>query len=587
MNVELIKNDKKMKKILIFIFAVVMTANGFSQTAYQQKCHQIFIKYAKMFTIGSGEKWGQNEDFAFSQVGYSEDEASKGLLTTFMLGYCAKTGKSYDALKKQIEAEYAAARKLMTPDEKFVLKVNEESKVPYGRAKWQSAVDLKEWSEKSEFETLEQHQKRLQEQSRPKLDEFIYNNVNNEISENFWRMDFGDYNADKQELQVLFSDNNKNYTIKDKINVSPQNAKYLKSHCYSGDPKLYSDGAIQSFGDDGMDDNGNMKSYWDEKGNLRYDVKNDVLVMEYDTYELCVINNEIFAPRYFYISSDFGEWKFDVSENVPLVKFNYDDWYGKPQRLKGYTFDYQEYAKTFKEQAAALQAEREAEEARLIEQQRKEDSAAIAGFNAKIYETLKSYNQKLKDNQYNIKHFSIEGDEPMTVNDQQLFYDKCHRIEYEYEKYKKQIKDDYWAVKNQCFNFYDSTEEFDKYYCQGLNVLVAQTDYRNVMRQLEQNKASIAQVNFQKEMNNNSFMNVISEQPVDYTEINKYRSQLLEWVGTLKTKPYYDEVLDFLINNNSGLYKEYAKNGGKFSSKAEFYDAFVSGDYKNILKSKK
>jgi hypothetical protein len=116
---------------------------------------------------------------------------------------------------------------------------------------------------------------------------------------------------------------------------------------------------------------------------------------------------------------------------------------------------------------------------------------------------------------------------------------------------------------------------------------VAQTDYRNVMRQLEQNKASIAQVNFQKEMNNNSFMNVISEQPVDYTEINKYRSQLLEWVGTLKTKPYYDEVLDFLINNNSGLYKEYAKNGGKFSSKAEFYDAFVSGDYKNILKSKK
>jgi hypothetical protein len=107
------------------------------------------------------------------------------------------------------------------------------------------------------------------------------------------------------------------------------------------------------------------------------------------------------------------------------------------------------------------------------------------------------------------------------------------------------------------------------------------------MSQLEENKLAIAQVNFQKEMNNNSFMNVISEQPVDYTKINEYRRKLLEWVSTLKSKSYYDDVIDFLINNNAALGREFSKNGSKFDSKSEFYNAYISGDYKNILKGKK
>ncbi len=124
-----------MKNILIWTLAVMMmtAGNTFAQTAYQSKCRQIFIKYMKTFVIGMGEKWGQAEEIGFSQSGYSEDNAMTSL-TLIMMGYCAKTGKSYDALRKQIQAEFVAARKLMTPEEKFTMKVNEESKVPYGRA---------------------------------------------------------------------------------------------------------------------------------------------------------------------------------------------------------------------------------------------------------------------------------------------------------------------------------------------------------------------------------------------------------------------------------------------------------------------
>ena len=49
----------------------------------------------------------------------------------------------------------------------------------------------------------------------------------------------------------------------------------------------------------------------------------------------------------------------------------------------------------------------------------------------------------------------------------------------------------------------------------------------------------------------------------------------------------YDDVIDFLINNNAALGREFSKSGSKFDSKSEFYDAYISGDYKNILKGKK
>ena len=42
-----------------------------------------------------------------------------------------------------------------------------------------------------------------------------------------------------------------------------------------------------------------------------------------------------------------------------------------------------------------------------------------------------------------------------------------------------------------------------------------------------------------------------------------------------------------LITNNAALSKEFTKNGAKFSSKAEFYEAFTGGDYKAVLKGTK
>lgn len=576
-----------MKTILTIILAVLFAANSFAQTAYQQKCNQIFVKYMKLIAAGMGSKWGAAEQIALGNSGYSEKGAA--IIKPILMGYCINTGKNYDAMCKQLDAEYAAARKLMNADEKFAWKINEESQVPYGRAKWQSAADFKEWSQKGEFETTEQHESRLKEQARPKMDELLYENINKEMSDNFWKMHLGDYNADKQELQVFFIDKARNYQISRTINVSPQNAKHLKTHCYSSaDPEIFLDGVKQYFRDDGQDDEGNQKVYRDENGELRYYVNNEVVVMEYDTYEICIIDNKIFLPRFFNISSDFGEWQFDMSEEFPFVKYNYDDWVGKSQYLKGYVFDYQQYAATVADQIAEMQKQQEAEAARLAAQKAREDSVAITNYNRQLLHTVDSLNKVLAANKYNINHLAVSIDfERIAENDQWLFSRKNDELISVSHKYERQINEDYDAARKEYSKLYSTKEDFDKYYCQGLERLAAQTEYRNAMLQLQQNKNSIAQVNFQKEINNNNFFNVISDQPVDYTDANEYRRRLLAWVAQYKSQPYYDEIVDFLITNNAALSKEFTKNGAKFSSKAEFYEVFTSGDYKAVLKGKK
>ena len=63
--------------------------------------------------------------------------------------------------------------------------------------------------------------------------------------------------------------------------------------------------------------------------------------------------------------------------------------------------------------------------------------------------------------------------------------------------------------------------------------------------------------------------------------------QLLKKVQYHKGKYYYDEVVDMMFAADASMTKEWEKKGSFFSSRNEFYEAYVSGDYKNVLKEKK
>lgn len=62
--------------------------------------------------------------------------------------------------------------------------------------------------------------------------------------------------------------------------------------------------------------------------------------------------------------------------------------------------------------------------------------------------------------------------------------------------------------------------------------------------------------------------------------------QILRKVQYHKGKYYYGEVLEMMFSADAIMTKEWEKNGQYFSSKNEFYEAYISGYYKKILKEK-
>jgi len=58
-------------------------------------------------------------------------------------------------------------------------------------------------------------------------------------------------------------------------------------------------------------------------------------------------------------------------------------------------------------------------------------------------------------------------------------------------------------------------------------------------------------------------------------------------INECKNKSYYPQVMDLVIETNKGLNKEWSKNGQYFQSKTEFYEVFLSDNYKQIVKEKK
>lgn len=63
--------------------------------------------------------------------------------------------------------------------------------------------------------------------------------------------------------------------------------------------------------------------------------------------------------------------------------------------------------------------------------------------------------------------------------------------------------------------------------------------------------------------------------------------QILRKVQNHQGKYYYDEVLEMMFAADAAMTKEWEKNGQLFSSRNEFYEAYVSGEYKNVLKEKR
>jgi hypothetical protein len=73
----------------------------------------------------------------------------------------------------------------------------------------------------------------------------------------------------------------------------------------------------------------------------------------------------------------------------------------------------------------------------------------------------------------------------------------------------------------------------------------------------------------------------------DFDKIKKDKKGMIQKVADFKNRAVYPEVVKFVIANNKELSKKWEKEGNYFADETELYESFVSGDYKNILNTKK
>ena len=73
----------------------------------------------------------------------------------------------------------------------------------------------------------------------------------------------------------------------------------------------------------------------------------------------------------------------------------------------------------------------------------------------------------------------------------------------------------------------------------------------------------------------------------DFDKIKKDKKSIIQKVASFKNNSDYESVIIFVIENNKELGKKWQKEGPFFENQIEFYEAFVSGEYKEILKSRK
>lgn len=132
-------------------------------------------------------------------------------------------------------------------------------------------------------------------------------------------------------------------------------------------------------------------------------------------------------------------------------------------------------------------------------------------------------------------------------------------------------RNDYW---NQYSTLYFSRAEFDSLYNISEKFFLDDVSFRHGLKTDIQEIASML-----AGLKSAKFKDGLTGKQKDVI-------QILRKVQYHKGKYYYGEVLEMMFSADAIMTKEWEKNGQYFSSKNEFYEAYISGYYKKILKEK-
>lgn len=556
-----------MKKLIMSIIGIFVCLSVYSQTAYQNKCSQIFMKYWKIFTLG--KQMTQGDRWAMEYIGTYEK--AKDYLKVASLNYLVETGRDPDVLLKQMEKEYEAAKSLMTKQEKTEYRIDEERKTNFGRVKWDAVLVFLKWADKGEYEKTEDYIKRLTNESHPVYDSIMYHHIKLFMKDNPWTFQYESYNADKEKLYVKFYDKIGENSWGHYIDCPPAEAEKIKRACEPQEYPIY--------------DEGDFKLQMDCDLEFYYDLSN------------VLTDGKDFIADKFYIDSYFGNFVLSNKvDGIFEIQIKYDELrlqdlniVALDKYMKGHIFNYKQYVANNRERELLARKEQAIRDSIAKREKFLKDSLDYIKYSKMIDSVYNECNHDLEVDEYNVKNYRITSKATISPSNPKASYDEVlDKIRDERHQKKMEIK----SFHDKCWNeygngnYFQTLNDFDKYFCKGLDTLDAEIDLRIITKFIDKNSYKVDQIDFRKPKTN-SFIAEYLDAQKDYSDINTMRETIMDAISKCKGKYIYELAIDYLIFKNGPMRADYYKNGSKFSSKAEFYEAYTSGYYKQHLKLKK
>ncbi|MDR0604050.1 MAG: hypothetical protein LBG80_07090 [Bacteroidales bacterium] len=510
---------------------------------------------------------GFNNLFAQQQTEYEKKNAE--LLSQIKIKWGAKVAEEVNAsaerdgykkfsqsfaeisLLDALESAFGGAP--LTPEQRkriepFVWYAKEWGKIQnlrrdFDNIKLSIKIDFQKWNQKGEFEKQSDFEERQQNQSQKKFIEICIEKIKAKINE------FGDYDLYRELL--TYESENETFPIYFKFN----------GWKWSNELKI----PISKAED--------FKTEWND------------LEWQKNEYDWCFFENTL-LPTTITLQKSNTKYNFaPPAEKQQEISFVFNDFGVENKYLKDFVFKYS-IAKEI-----AQQEER---------QKQIRDSLEFATYNERLDSIVNNYNRKLLEISYNINKKTITKSYRLDKNNiedelslKRDFEEQSNSIKEEFEDLSNKLKRQYETEYQINGKLFANKDEFGSFYARGNDTYQIEIQRRKEeeektekLNYLSSNAEFIQLIKF-KDVKWPYYLQAINQYAnAGYTNVIEMK-RIISLMDKIKEKPYYPQAVDIVVKNNEKLNKEYTKNGQYFRDKVEFYESFISGNYKDILKAKK
>jgi len=520
--------------ILLF-FLVINSINAQQQTTYQKKILEIEKKYVKKMLIGQG-KWSQRSE---AELFYANAEYLNAVLAIGLMGApqyiegFKNEMKQAEKLKTSSDFQREKEEKLKKEKKENEIKQQKKEdafeRTDIGIIKKNIKTAFEKWNQKGEFEKQTDYENRLQNQSQNAFDQICIEQIKSEINNKdyYLNKELLPYNADNEFFNVKFKINNLEWLSK--INIPIANAE-------------------------------NFKNNW-------LDLERTI-----NNYDWCFVENTL-CPTVITLSDENSKYQFTLSlQNQKEITYSFEDLDIENQYLNNYIFNFNDVRKI---------------EIKIAQDKLAKDSMLIKSYNDKLETYFQNLNNELLTNKYNIDKMVILEYDKITNNKvenaEDNYEESMELLTTNYNSINSRLKIAFDIAYDKVNQLFETKEEFEKYYIQGKEGLLTEIEKR---KEKEEEEKIINYFNF-----NLIFLESMDFKPSDptkdFTNEKKIRKNILSMINESKKKSYYSRILDFIFEKNKDLNKKWNKDSEYFSNKAELYEAYITDNYKQILKEKK